>query len=100
MPSLVRTSARHNAAISRTPNRKSSTNPGLLVTRLQESAASLSQLCYTYFLYFNSIFFDNTEANAKYFELEYKPTKSFKIVFECMINNSKKEKITYNVIIH
>ena len=53
MPSLVRTSARHNAAISRTPNRKSSTNSGLQVTRLQENAASLSRLSYNYFLYLN-----------------------------------------------
>lgn len=78
-----------------TNTRSSASNSGSNQTDqlvLQETIWLMSQLI--------SIFFDNTEANAKYFELEYKPTKSFKIVFECMVNNSKKEKITYISLIH
>ena len=47
-----------------------------------------------------SMFFDNNETNTKYFELEFKPIKSFKIVFECMNNNTKREKVTYISLIH
>lgn len=59
---------------------------------LQESVWLMSQII--------TIFFDNNEANLKYYELDFKPSKALKIVFECMAQNTKRDKITYLVLIH
>ena len=59
---------------------------------LQETIWLMSQLM--------SIYFDSNETNPKFFEVDFKPTKTFKIVFECMANNSKREKVTYISLVH
>lgn len=59
---------------------------------LQETVWLMSQIL--------TIFFDNNESNLKYFEHEFKPSKAIKIIFECMVHNTKREKITYLILVH
>lgn len=47
-----------------------------------------------------SMFFDNHEANLKYFIEKFRPVKVFMIIFYCMSNNTKLERIRYISLAH
>jgi hypothetical protein len=47
-----------------------------------------------------NMFFESQETNIKYFEQPFRPINTFMITFECMIGNTKSEKVCYLLLVH